>query len=153
MRYLKLYEELENKNYGILPNGERFWIGTINLWNYKIEEVHTYEEAKQADFHPDFYFSSRQLGRVREELCEYFWYEGEYDIGVDPDFPSKIQKDLVISPSKVIEKIQSYEYQKEILTLFPERIGELIPFGFNEKIKKEFPALVRGTEWGFFDLK
>lgn len=50
-------------------------------------------------------------------------------------------------------EFKSYNFQKQFLTNHPEKAQDLKPFGFHPEIKKEFPALVRGSEWGFFDLK
>lgn len=53
-----------------------------------------------------------------------------------------------------IKKFKTYEFQKKCLTEHPERYKELEECaGILPEIKEEFPALVRGTEWGFFDLE
>lgn len=70
--------------------------------------------------------------------------------------PTKLPNLLHINTTynkNLIEKFKSYECQKEFLIKFPNKFDVLIPYGIHAKIKEEFPALVRGSEWGFFDLK
>lgn len=73
-----LNERKENNNHAILKNtGEKFWIGTINLLDNEIEEVHTYEEAESHDFHHSYYFSEGQLDKISEGECAIFWVDSD----------------------------------------------------------------------------
>lgn len=71
-------EEINNiadeKNRGMLKRtGERFWIGSVNVYDGEIEEVHTYEQAEDNDFHHNAYFSQGQLMKIKEGECMVFW--------------------------------------------------------------------------------
>lgn len=67
----------EDKNYAILKRtGKKFWIGCANILDGFIEEVHTYEEAENYDFHHSFYFSKNMLEKIDNEECMVFWVEG-----------------------------------------------------------------------------
>jgi hypothetical protein len=100
-------EELDdiygNKNRGILKRtGEEFWIGTVNVLDGEIEEVHTYEKAKNNDFHHHFYFSISQLDKMNEKECMIFWIspngiEAEWTMGkASPDIINKIKQQIEI---------------------------------------------------------
>lgn len=91
----------ENKNHAILlKTGERFWIGSANVYDGEIEEVHTYEKAKDNDFHHSFYFSEGQLEKIKDEECMIFWvdsdgFHGEWTHGKIPtNIISEIQKQI-----------------------------------------------------------
>ena len=46
MKYLKTFESIGDKNHGLLlRDNTKFWIGSVNILDGVIEEVHTYEEA------------------------------------------------------------------------------------------------------------
>jgi hypothetical protein len=84
-------DEIRNvisKNHGLLKKtGERFWIGTVNVLDGEIEEVHTYEEAERNDFHHSLYFSQSQIDKIDNEECMVFWInsggvQGEWTHGV-----------------------------------------------------------------------
>lgn len=56
---------------------------------YLIEEVYTYEEAENEDFHHSFYFSISQLEKIENEECMVFWVNnnginGEWTHGIIP---------------------------------------------------------------------
>ncbi len=70
-----------NHNTGIW-NGKHFWCGSFLLSNGKIQEVHTYEEARVSDFHIDFYFTEEEAGRLNNGESLFFWMEGE-NVAVD----------------------------------------------------------------------
>jgi hypothetical protein len=71
-----LNEKVGNKNQAILNRtSEKFWIGSVNVLDGEIEEVHTYEEAKSYDFHHSFYFSQAQQEKMEEGECHVFWVE------------------------------------------------------------------------------
>ncbi|MFW6226062.1 MAG: hypothetical protein ACOC3V_03815 [bacterium] len=66
----------DDKYMGILlRNNKKFWIGSVNVLDGYIEEVHSYEVAKSNDFHHSFYFSPQQLEKIRNEECVVFWID------------------------------------------------------------------------------
>ena len=59
---------ISDKNHGLLlKTNERFWIGSVNVLDGEIEEVHTYEKAEENDFHHSFYFSDTQLQKIKND--------------------------------------------------------------------------------------
>jgi hypothetical protein len=69
----------ENKNIRLhntailLKNKAPFWIGSVNILDGEIEEVHTFDEAQEHDFHHSFYFSQNQVEKIDQEECMIFW--------------------------------------------------------------------------------
>lgn len=103
-----LYEESDdiygNKNRGVLKRtGEEFWIGTVNVYDGEIEEVHTYEEARNNDFHHHFYFSPAQVEKMIARECMIFWInangiQAEWTMGkASPDIVNKIKEQIEIN--------------------------------------------------------
>lgn len=90
-----------NKNRGKLKRtGEKFWIGSVNVMDGEIEEVHTYEEARDNDFHHNFYFSPAQVEKFTEGECMIFWInedgiQAEWTMGkASPDIVNKIKQQI-----------------------------------------------------------
>lgn len=103
-----LYEESDDiygdKNRGILKRtGEEFWIGTVNVYDGEIEEVHTYEEARDNDFHHSFYFSQSQIEKMTNGECMIFWInadgiQAEWTMGkASPDIINKIKEQITFN--------------------------------------------------------
>ena len=103
-----LYEKSDdiygNKNRGTLKRtGEEFWIGSVNVMNGEIEEVHTYEEARDKDFHHNLYFSPVQVEKFTEGECMIFWInadgiQAEWTMGkASPDVVNKIKEQIKIN--------------------------------------------------------
>lgn len=95
--------ETENKNHGILKsNGKRFWIGTVSVLDGWIDEVHTYEEASNYDFHHSFYFSPNAIEKIDDEESMVFWVDedginGEWSHGKIPqDIINNIEQQIII---------------------------------------------------------
>ncbi len=61
------FEASDHSNAILKRNKKIFWIGAVNLLDGYIEEVYTYETAKNADFHHSFYFSQNAIRKIREE--------------------------------------------------------------------------------------
>jgi len=91
-----------NKNRGLLKRtGERFWIGSVNVYDGEIEEVHTYEHAYNSDFHHSMYFSQPQLEKIDNEECMVFWIDstgiqgqwthGQISRNIESDILSQIE--------------------------------------------------------------
>lgn len=64
--------------------GKDYWSGSVNTLDGEIEEVHTFKEAKDADFHHSFYFSYEQQDKMEEGECVFFCIDEEGNIFVDP---------------------------------------------------------------------
>ena len=73
MRF-RLVEKLTNNT--ALFDGKPFWSGSVNLTDGTIEEVHTYEEAEDADFHHSLYFSPQQVEKMSDGECAFFFVDG-----------------------------------------------------------------------------
>lgn len=63
---------MADKNQGRC-NGRRFWSGSVSLLDGRIEEIHTYEEARAADFHHALYFSPAQVEKMSAGETAFFW--------------------------------------------------------------------------------
>ena len=98
-------EELDDmygdKNRGVLKRtGEPFWIGTVNVMDGEIEEIHTYEEARDNDFHHSFYFSQPQQEKMTDGEVMIFWIapygiEAEWTMGkASPNLIHKIKQQI-----------------------------------------------------------
>lgn len=82
----------------------RFWSGSVNLLDGKIEEVHSYQEAQAADFHHSLYFSEPQIEKMSNGECAFFWIESTGVIqGVWRD---KINEEII---KKIAEQITFHE--------------------------------------------
>ena len=65
------------------------------------------------------------------------------------DILNNRSQEFVDSIEKLIrEKLTSYEFQKEFLTKYPNKVKDLEHVGYNEDIKKEFEHLLSGDEMG-----
>lgn len=72
----QIINENKDKNQAILLRSMTpFWIGTVNTLDGEIEEIHTYEEAQQHDFHHSYYFSNSQIEKIDQEECMVFWVD------------------------------------------------------------------------------
>lgn len=98
-----LNEKVGNKNQAILnKTGQKFWIGSVNVLDGEIEEVHTYQEAKSYDFHHSFYFSSAQQEKLEDGECHIFWIDdGEIESAwtqgpVSRNIENKIKEQITI---------------------------------------------------------
>lgn len=61
----------------VLFNGAPFWSDSVNFFDGKIEEVHSYWEAQSADFHYTLYFSQAQIEKWRTASALFFWISEE----------------------------------------------------------------------------
>lgn len=55
--------------------GRIIWSGCACAIDGYVEEVHTYEEAENADFHHSLYFSIEAAERINNEESVFFWIE------------------------------------------------------------------------------
>ena len=64
-------------------NGKPLWIGSINKLDKQIEETHTFEKAKEWDFHHSFYFQHPEKVSEGGDCVPFFIITG-------PDGKSKV---------------------------------------------------------------
>lgn len=64
-------------------NNVDYFLGSVNILDGKIEEVHTYNECKNNDFHHSFIFSEEQVNKMDEDECTVF-YINNGKILIDP---------------------------------------------------------------------
>ena len=89
---------ISNKNEATY-RGKPFWIGSVNLTDGEIEEVHSYEEAEANGFHHTFYFSDPQLDKIDEDENGIFWVEngkvqGDWYTPVPIDIRKRIEEQI-----------------------------------------------------------
>lgn len=93
----------KRKKYGVdikAPKG-KYWMFLVNL-DGTISEAHTFKEAKEADFHPHFYFSRQALSSVDERDSMFVWLDrgklfSEYFKGngrLPKDFHKEVLKNI-----------------------------------------------------------
>lgn len=63
--------------------GKKAWSGAVNTLDGTIEEIHTYKQAKNADFHHSFYFSDEQLDKMSEGESCFFCVSANHTIMID----------------------------------------------------------------------
>ena len=95
--------DMSDKNHGLLlRSNKKFWIGSVNILDGRIEEVHTYEKAFANDFHHSLYFSQTQVEKIKNEECMIFWVDlagvqGEWRHGKLPwNIAQEINKQIEI---------------------------------------------------------
>ena len=82
-------------------NGKPFWSGSVSLLDGVIEEVHSFAEAEDADFHHSMYFSQAQLEKMENGDNAFFWVEngkvqGNWRESVPKDIINKIEEQITI---------------------------------------------------------
>lgn len=95
---------VSDKNHGLLlKDNKRFWIGSVNMFDGEIEEVHTYEKAEFNDFHHSFYFSENQLEKIKTEECMVFWVDSD---GIHGEWThGKIPRNILYEINKQIKVV------------------------------------------------
>lgn len=121
--------------------GQPFWCGVVNSIDGIIEEVHTYEEARDNDFHHSFYFTDKGLDAFTEKYGEFFWIEGGKVMTYSPDSLSPKIKNKILEQITFINKKakftptfftnapgdigpSGFDYQAPIKTVYPENLGQ-----------------------------
>jgi hypothetical protein len=90
----------ENQNLATF-NGKPFWAGAVNLFSGDIEEIHSYQEAENNDFHHSMYFSQNATERMKDEEYGFFWLTIKNNqLIVNGDWRTKI-------PQNILNKIKS----------------------------------------------
>ena len=84
--------------------GKPFWSGSVSLLDGVIEEVHTIEEAEDADFHHSMYFSPAQVEKMENGENAFFWVD---DGKVQGDWRESVPKAII----KRIEEQIKVKYQ------------------------------------------
>lgn len=78
----KLREAIEVGN-TFLFNKEEAWSGSVDLTTGEIKEVHSFEEAEEADFHAEFYFSDEHLSGVENGERAFFCIYDDGEIFIE----------------------------------------------------------------------
>lgn len=87
-----------------LYKGHIFWSGSVRLSDGRIQEIHSFREAQETDFHAMFYFSPEQISKMDSGECAFFWVteEGKVELDDEVDFGqayiiSQIKKQITIT--------------------------------------------------------
>lgn len=82
-----------------------YWSGSVNVLDGVIEEVHTYKEAKNHDFHHTMYFSENQVEKMDNDECVFFYIDEDNEIHIDPIGRTKTFDEMMLK-SKIKEQIK-----------------------------------------------
>lgn len=118
-RFNKANEDIrysEREGNGATFNGKPFWSGSVSLLDGMIEEVHSYAEAENSDFHHSMYFSANQIEKMANGENAFFFVE---DGKVYGDWRASVPKDIV---NRIEEQITKYS---EGQPLYQEREEDL----------------------------
>lgn len=85
-------------------NGKAFWSGSVSLLDGVIEEVHSFSEAEDADFHHSMYFSSAQIEKMDNGENAFFFVDngevhGDWRVSIPDDIIGRIKEQIVFAPS------------------------------------------------------
>ena len=141
--YKKIVEPRKQKNESLnessggntfIFKGKKCWSGAVNTLDGTIEEVHSYKEAKEYDFHHSFYFSDEQIDKMEEGLSCFFMVFPDHtimvnamsrfnpedrDIKLDEDFlKSRIKEQIKFISNesldeKIVKKDSKWQVQSE----------------------------------------
>lgn len=80
--------------------GRPFWSGSVSLLDGVIEEVHTYKQAENSDFHHSMYFSPGQVEKMANGENAFFWVDrgevqGEWRDSISKDIKDSIERQIV----------------------------------------------------------
>jgi hypothetical protein len=78
----------------LIKTGKKFWIGSVNVLDGQIEEVHTYQAAERNDFHHSYYFSIAQQEKMSDGVSVVFWIDQGGDIESAEDLPVKLTNQI-----------------------------------------------------------
>ena len=65
-------------------NGKGAWSGSVNPLDGTIEETHSYDEAKDYDFHHSFYFTDPTLEKMNSGDSLFFFVDKDGNVNIDP---------------------------------------------------------------------
>lgn len=92
--YEELTGDIMSGNWAKLKEtGENFWIGCVSLIDGYIEEVHTYKEAKDADFHHTFIFSYSAYDRIETSESVTFFVQPKKKIYIWDNYDAPVTSD------------------------------------------------------------
>ena len=130
-------------------NGKAFWSGSVSLIDGVIEEVHTYAEAENADFHHTLYFSPEQIDKMDGEENAFFCVDkGKIEIWRDEipsNIISEIKKQIIIFDdnqyadreidsrtllTNALESVVQNDEEREKLTNYKEKIERVNSYQF-----------------------
>jgi N12 class adenine-specific DNA methylase len=111
--------------------GKPFWIGMASTQDGQIEEVHTYEEAEDHDFHHSLYFSPGRVERADEGDLAIFWLDDKGKVQIWPTFgtePGKMDADFVRLLESQIKRVSPLKMARPDSHLRAvENVGNLVP--------------------------
>lgn len=91
-------------------NGVPFWSGCVSLVDGVIEEVHSYEEADEMDFHHSLYFSQSACERMEKGESAFFCI-GK-DGAIEGDWRECIPKNILNTIESQLDRIDDIEIEK-----------------------------------------
>lgn len=104
-----MFKEKVQSKYLIVANknlaswhGKPFWIGIFNTLDEKIEDVYTYEQAKEVDFHHSMYMKQKFVEGIDNGILIAFWIMPE---GINTNVDGKKSK-INSLKSKILEQIK-----------------------------------------------
>jgi len=128
-KFAKVFEAKSEDVAILLRTNEPFWIGAVNILDGYIEEVHTFETAKDNDFHHSMYFSIPILDRQkRDEEVLIFWFEN----GVPYNWEGNITYNIKKAILSQVELIKDVNESKSYETGLKNKL---------EKAKEKYPKL------------
>ena len=84
-------------------DGKKYWSGIVDLRDGQIEEVHTYEEAQNSDFHHSFYITPTNQDKMKEGVVSFFYVNKNKVIlngsgqKLNPKIESRIKEQIKIN--------------------------------------------------------
>jgi hypothetical protein len=73
-RYSSLSEDTKD-TFILKRNKKEGWSGSVSALDGYIEEIHSYREAENNDFHHNLYFSISEIEKMRNEESLFFWVQ------------------------------------------------------------------------------
>ena len=114
--------------------GKAFWSGSVSLLDGVIEEVHTMEEAEDADFHHSMYFSQAQVEKMANEENAFFFVEngkvqGDWRVSIPEDIIERIKEQITIAPKYQDRDTDSYSNRSLLANALESTIDTSTPEG------------------------
>lgn len=111
-------------------NGKPFWSGSVSLLDGVIEEVHSFSEAEDADFHHSMYFSQAQIEKMENGENAFFWVEngsinGNWRESIPQSIIDKIREQIVID-AKYSDREDLSQIKKDLTSKYQIDPNEVI---------------------------
>ena len=105
---------MKNENMLCIGN-KRFWCGAVDLNTGNILEVHTIQEADEADYHTDFYFSYDVSVKLNNNEAVFFWYKGGKILLDDEAMLTQKRKTMIMQ--KLYSEVNIVQVVKNEMTI------------------------------------